>query len=76
VVINCILLYFAIIKIKKNLSKIRQCFHFETKHFSTVSEYRYTCSKNDVILSVRKHNCALGLELGLELVLELELGLG
>jgi len=29
----------------------------------SVSEY--TCSKNDVILSVRKHRCALGLVLGL-----------
>jgi len=29
--------------------------------FSTV--YPYTCSKNDVILSVRKHYSALGLEL-------------
>jgi len=35
--------------------------------------YRYTRSKNDVISSVRKRNCALGLVLGLEL--ELELGL-
>jgi len=29
--------------------------------------YRYTWSKTDVISSVRKHNCALGLGLGLEL---------
>jgi len=29
--------------------------------------YLYTFSKNDVISSVRKHYCALGLELGSEL---------
>jgi len=44
--------------------------------------YLYTWSKNDVILSLRKHYCAvggglgLGLELGLRLVLGLELDLG
>jgi len=32
--------------------------------------------KNDVISSVRKHYCAVGLELGLELGLGLGLGLG
>jgi len=44
------------------------------------NRYPYTWSKNDIISSVREHNCALGfglgLELGLGLVLELELGLG
>jgi len=29
--------------------------------------YRYTWSKNDVISSIRKHNCALGLVLRLGL---------
>jgi len=40
--------------------------------------YLYTCSKNDVISSVRKYYCALGLglELELEFELELEIGLG
>jgi len=32
---------------------------------STPIGYLYTISKNDVILSVRKRYCALGLELGL-----------
>jgi len=41
------------------------------------TRYLYTWSKNDVISSVRKHYCALGLGLELGLVLELgqELGL-
>jgi len=34
------------------------------KHITEVS-VSYTCSKNDVISSVRKHYCALGLGLGL-----------
>jgi len=35
--------------------------------------YRYIWSKNNVVSSVRKHNCALGLGLGLELGLVLGL---
>jgi len=38
--------------------------------------YRYTWSKNDVVSSVRKHNCALGLGLGLVLGVVLVLVLG
>jgi len=41
-----------------------------------IMRYLYTWSKNDVVSSVRKRYCALGLELGLELELRLELGLG
>jgi len=37
--------------------------------------YLYTCSKNDVNSSVRKHYCALGLGLGLGLKLRLRLEL-
>jgi len=33
-------------------------------------QYLYTCSKNDAILSVRKHYCAIGFVLGLRLGLE------
>jgi len=38
--------------------------------------YLYTWSKNDIILLVRKHYCALGLFLGLGLGLGLGLVLG
>jgi len=58
-----------------NFASVKKC-------WASVWEYRYTWLKNDVISSVRKHNCASGLRLrlglGLELglVLGLELGLG
>jgi len=52
---------------------------FCQKQFFTVHVmigYRHTRSKNNVISSVRKHNCALGSGLGLELGLELVLEFG
>jgi len=49
------------------------CFYY-AKRLCNLLSGMYTCSINDITLSVRKYYCACALELGLVLRLGLELG--
>jgi len=51
------------------MSKLRHCQVAWSNSLGYLVGYRYTWSKNDVISSVRKHNCAFGSGLELRLVL-------